>query len=72
MKRAITITLTLILTVIGFGLAGNSDYEEDLRQERDYCARVRDRVHTDYNNLQSVCEERYGNTDNQSLEIQNE
>ena len=68
MKRAITITLIFTLTVIGFGLAGNSDYEEDLRQERDYCARVKDRVHTDYNNLQSVCEERYWNTDNHSLE----
>ncbi|MBP0134340.1 MAG: hypothetical protein ITD40_05205 [Nitrosarchaeum sp.] len=64
MTRAVAITLTLILIVLFLGLAGNSDQQEELREEQDYCARVKDRVHTDYNNLQSVCEERYWNLAN--------
>ena len=50
--------------VLFLSLAGNSDQQEELREEQDYCARVKDRVHTDYNNLQSVCEERYWNLAN--------
>lgn len=62
MTRAVAITLTLILMVLFLGLAGNSDQQEELREEQDYCARVKDNVHNDYNDLQSVCEERYWNT----------
>lgn len=64
MKQTYTIALFLILIIVVLGLAGNSDYDEAIRQEQDYCARVKDNIHTDYDNLKSVCEERYWNNNN--------
>ena len=52
------ILICLGLVVLG-GIAGNLDYQDQLLIEADYCDRLLNKEHSDYNNLRDVCAERY-------------
>ena len=41
-----------LLLIVGFFIAGNSDYENEVIEEQQYIERVCDGVHKDYLNLQ--------------------
>ena len=44
-----------LLLIVGFFIAGNSDYENEVMEERQYIERVCDGVHKDYLNLRPSC-----------------
>ena len=47
--------ILFLLVLIAFGLVGTFDYEDALIEEAAYCDRLKNRVHTDYNNLKATC-----------------
>jgi len=44
-----------LLLIVGFFIAGNSDYENEVMEEQQYIERVCAGVHTDYLNLRPAC-----------------
>ena len=44
-----------LLLIVGFFIAGNSDYENEVMEEEQYIERACDGVHKDYLNLQPSC-----------------
>lgn len=44
MSTPLRAALVITLLVIAFGIVGNDDYEEAVRQEREYCENVRDGI----------------------------
>jgi hypothetical protein len=54
--------IIFLLTLIAFGAVGTFDYEDALIEEAAYCDRLKNKVHTDYNNLKSTCAARHWNT----------
>ena len=44
-----------LLLIVGFFIAGNSDYENEVMEEKEYIERVCQGVHKDYLNLQPSC-----------------
>jgi hypothetical protein len=57
-----TYRITLLLILIALGVVGTFDYEDALLEEAAYCDRLKNKVHTDYNNLKSTCIARHWNT----------
>ena len=53
------VILGLLAFVALAGIAGQMDYEDALRAEADYCDRLLNREHSDYNNLRATCAERH-------------
>ena len=47
--------VTFLLILIAFGAVGTFDYEDALIEEAAYCDRLKNKVHTDYNNLKRTC-----------------
>ena len=54
--------ITFLLILIALGAVGTFDYEDALIEEAAYCDRLKNKVHTDYNNLKSTCAARHWNT----------
>lgn len=44
-----------LLLIVGFFIAGNSDYENEVMEEQQYIERVCGGVHKDYLNLRPSC-----------------
>lgn len=44
-----------LLLIVGFFIAGNSDYENEVMEEQQYIERVCAGVHKDYLNLRPSC-----------------
>ena len=53
------IILSCLGLVVLAGIAGNLDYQDQLLIEADYCDRLLNKEHSDYNNLRDVCAERH-------------
>jgi|APGre2960657404_1045060.scaffolds.fasta_scaffold529121_2 hypothetical protein len=53
------VILGFIAFMILAGIAGQMDYEDALLAEADYCDRLLNKEHSDYNNLRETCAERY-------------
>jgi hypothetical protein len=58
MTRLKTI-LILTTLIIAAGIVGTLDYENALLEEAAYCDRVKNKVHTDYDNLKDTCVARH-------------
>lgn len=54
-----TSRITFLLILIALGAVGTFDYDNAADEEAAYCDRLQNRVHTDYNNLKSVCAARH-------------
>jgi hypothetical protein len=54
--------IIFLLILIALGVVGTFDYEDELLEEAAYCDRLKNKVHTDYNNLKSTCIARHWNT----------
>ena len=54
--------IIFLLILIALGAVGTFDYEDELLEEAAYCDRLKNKVHTDYNNLKSTCIARHWNT----------
>lgn len=55
----IQILLIMLLALIAMGVVGSFDYQDALLEEAAYCDRLKNKVHTDYDNLKETCEARY-------------
>lgn len=53
------VILGLIVFMLLAGIAGRMDYEDQMLIEADYCDRLLNGEHGDYNNLRAVCAERH-------------
>lgn len=53
------VILGFVLFLILAGIAGRMDYEDALLAEADYCDRLLNREHGDYNNIRATCAERH-------------
>lgn len=47
--------ITFLLILIALGAVGAFDYENAADEESAYCDRLKNKVHTDYNNLKRTC-----------------
>ena len=54
--------ITFLLILIALGAVGTFDYDSAVDEEIAYCDRLKNKVHTDYNNLKSTCAARHWNT----------
>ena len=54
-----TSRMTFLLILIALGAVGTFDYDNAADEEAAYCARLQNKVHTDYDNLKSVCAARH-------------
>jgi hypothetical protein len=54
--------IIFLLILMALGVVGTFDYEDELLEEAAYCDRLKNKVHTDYNNLKSTCIARHWNT----------
>lgn len=62
MSKPSFVPLLLALSALGLllsGVVGQWDYEAALMAEADYCDRLLNRVHADYDNLRAACVERH-------------
>ncbi|MFM7009721.1 MAG: hypothetical protein ACKO0Z_10385 [Betaproteobacteria bacterium] len=50
-----TSRITFLLILIALGMVGTFDYENAADEESAYCDRLKNKVHTDYNNLKRIC-----------------
>jgi hypothetical protein len=51
--------MTFLLILIALGAVGTFDYDNAADEEAAYCDRLQNKVHTDYDNLKSVCAARH-------------
>ena len=51
--------IIFLLILIALGAVGTFDYEDALIEEAAYCDRLKNKVHTDYNQLKSTCAARH-------------
>ncbi len=51
--------MTFLLVLIAMGAVGTFDYDNAVDEEAAYCDRLQNKVHTDYDNLKSVCAARH-------------
>ena len=47
--------ITFLLILIALGVVGTFDYDNAVDEEIAYCDRLKNKVHTDYNQLKSTC-----------------
>ena len=54
--------VAFLLILIALGVVGTFDHDDALLEEAAYCDRLKNKIHTDYNNLKSTCAARHWNT----------
>ena len=54
--------IIFLLILIALGAVGTLDHDDALLEEAAYCDRLKNKVHTDYNNLKRTCAARHSNT----------
>jgi hypothetical protein len=54
--------IIFLLILIALGAVGTFDHDSAVDEEIAYCDRLKNKVHTDYNNLKSTCIARHWNT----------